>query len=104
MCEGYSNRCVCVCVCVSVSVTVLVATYLAYMSKVRRHTVSCRLLKICIAWTLLKISCSGDMVLFACHDDRRLDSFLTKNTPMILDTITNDRVYEPLARSDNYLN
>ena len=32
--------------CVSVSATVLVATYLVYMSKVRRYTVSCRLLKI----------------------------------------------------------
>ena len=43
---------------------------------------------------------SGDMVLFACHDDWQLGSFSTKNTPMVLDTITNDIVYEPLARSD----
>ena len=48
----------------------------------------------------------GDMALFACHDDRRLGSFSTKNTPMVLDTIGNGtvQVYEPLARSDNYLN
>ena len=44
----------CVYMCVCVSVTVLVATYLVYVSKVRRHTVSCRLLKICIVWTSLK--------------------------------------------------
>ena len=33
----------CVCVCVCVSVTTLAATYLVYMSKVRRYTISCRL-------------------------------------------------------------
>ena len=43
------------------------------------------------------------MVLFACHDDRRLDSFSIKNTPMVLDTITNGIIYEPLARIDDYL-
>ena len=47
--KGYSSCCVCV------SVTALVATYLVYMSKVRQHTVSCRLLKICIVWTSLKM-------------------------------------------------
>ena len=41
---------------------------------------------------------------FACHDDRRLGSFSTKNTPILLDTITNGLVYEPLARIDDYLN
>ena len=55
-------------------------------------------------WTLLKTFDSGDMALFACHDDRRLDSFSIKNTPMVLETITNGTVYEPLARSDGYLN
>ena len=95
--------CVCVCVSVSVSVTVLVATYLVYMSKVRWHTVFCRLLKIRIVWTLLKTFPSGDMALFACHDDRQLGSFLTKNTPMVPDTIRNGTVYELLARGDNYL-
>ena len=57
--------------CVCVSVTVLAATYLVvYVSKVRQYTVSRRLLKIYIMWTLLKMFCSGDMVLFAYHDDR----------------------------------
>ena len=42
------------------------------------------------------------MAVFACHD-RRLGSFLTiSNTSMVLDTITNGVVYEPLARSDSY--
>ena len=81
----------------------LAATYLAYMSKVGRYTVSCRLLKTCIVWTPLKMFGSGDMVLFACHDDRRLGSFSTKNTPMVFDTITNGIVYEPLARSDDHV-
>ena len=70
--KGYGNHCVCV------SVTTLAATYVVYMSKARRHTVSCRLLKVCIVWTLLKMFRSGDMASFACHDDRRLGSFLTK--------------------------
>ena len=45
------------------SVITLAATYmyLVYMPKVRRHTVSCRLLKICIVWTSLKTFRSGDM-------------------------------------------
>ena len=55
-------------------------------------------------WTSLKTFPSGDMVLFACHDDQRLSSFSTKNTPIVLDMITNGTVYELLARSDNYLN
>ena len=38
-----------------VSVTTLAATYLNCMSKVRHHRVPCRLLKICIVWTLLKM-------------------------------------------------
>ena len=44
---------------------------------------------------------SVDMALFACHNDRQLGSFWTKNTPMVLDTITNGIVYEALARSDD---
>ena len=55
-------------------------------------------------WTLLKTFRSGDTVLFACHNDRRLSSFSTKNTPMVLDMITNGIVYELLAGSDDYLN
>ena len=106
MCEGYGNRSVCVCICLCVSVTVLAATYLVYMSKVRWYTVSCRLLKICtcIMWTSLKMFCLGDMASFACHDDWRLGSFLTKNTAKVLDMITNCIVYEQLTRNDNYLN
>ena len=69
----------------------------------RGHRVSCRFLKIDIVWTSLKMFCLGDMVLFACHDDWRLGSLPTKNTPMVLDTTTNDIVYEPLARSADYL-
>ena len=37
--------------------------------------------------------CLGDMALFACHDDRQLGSFLTKNTPLLLDRIINGLVY-----------
>ena len=55
-------------------------------------------------WTLLKTFCLGDMVLFACQDDWQLGSFLTKNIPMFLETVTNGTVYEPLARNDDYLN
>ena len=58
-------------------------------------------------WTLPKTFRSGDMALFACHYDQRLCSFSIKktkqNAPMVLDTITNDTVCEPLARSDDYL-
>ena len=46
----------------------------------------------------MKTFSSGDMALFACHDDQRLGSFSTKNTPMV---ITNGIVYESLARSDD---
>ena len=56
--EGYGIVVLCVCV-VCVSVTVLAATYFVCMSKVRHHRVPCRLLKICIVWTLLKMFCSG---------------------------------------------
>ena len=68
----------CVSVSVYLSVTVLPATYLVYVSKVRQHTVSCRLLKICIVWTLLKTFRSGDMAIFACHDDLATRLFLDK--------------------------
>ena len=44
------------------SVTVLATTYLVCMSIVRHQRVPCRLLKICIVWTLLKMFCSGDMM------------------------------------------
>ena len=100
--RGYGNRSVCVSMCLSV--TALAATYLVDMSKVRHYTVSCRLLKICILWTSLKMFHSGDMAPFACHDDQRLGSFSTKITQIVLDTIINGTVYEPLARSNNYLN
>ena len=55
------SRSVSVCVCVYVSVTALAATYLVCVSKVRHHRVPCRLLKICIVWTLLEMFCLGDM-------------------------------------------
>ena len=90
----------CVCPCVCLLATAPTATYLVYTSKVRRYWVSYRLLKICIVWTSLKSFCSGDMASFAYHNDRRLGSFSTKNTPMILDMITNGTVYELIARSD----
>ena len=48
-------------VIVCVSVTMLAATYLVCMSKVRHHRVPCRLLKICIVWSSLKMFCSGDI-------------------------------------------
>ena len=88
-----------------VSITMLVATYLVYMSKVRRHTVSCRLLKIynhyCV--DLLKTFCLGDIYYLPAMMISDL-ALLDKNTPMVLDTIRNGIVYEPLARSDDYLN
>ena len=68
MLYGYSTRFVCLCVCLSV--TTLAATYLVYMFKVRRYTVSCRLLKTCIVWASLKMFHSGDTAIFACHDDQ----------------------------------
>ena len=42
---------------------------------------------------------------FGCHDDQQLGSF-SPNTPVFLhlDVITNGIVYEPLAKSDEYLN
>ena len=72
----------------------LAATYLVYMSKVRCHVVSRRLLKPCIVWTLLKTFRLGDMVLFAALSQQKI-------TSMVLDTITNGIVYEPLAKNDN---
>ena len=60
--EGYGSHSVCECVSVCVSVTALAATYLVCMSKVRHHVVPCRLLKICIIWTSLKMFSSGGMV------------------------------------------
>ena len=86
------------CVSVCLSVTTLAATYLVYMSKVRWCTVFRRLLKICYC---VETICSGDMALYACHDDQRL---ATKNTPLDLDMITNGIVYELLDRSDGHLN
>ena len=49
-------------------------------------------------------TCVYGMTLFACCDDKRFSSFSTKNAPMVLDMITNDIIYELLARIDNYLN
>ena len=84
------------------SVTMLVATYLVCMSKVRWHTVSYKDVH-CVDFTE-NVLFGRYSIQFAYHDDRRLGSFLTKNTPMILDTIRNGTVYEPLDRSDDYLN
>ena len=56
-------------VVVSVSVTALVATYLVYMSKLRWHRVSCRFLKDMHCVDFVEDVCSGDRVLFACHND-----------------------------------
>ena len=55
-------------------------------------------------WTSLKAVYSGDMASFACHDAQQLGSFSIKNTPMLLDMITNGLVYQLLAKSDDYLN
>ena len=89
--------------CVCLSVTTPAATYLICMSKARHHRVPCRLLKIHIMWISLKMFCSGDTACFAYHNDRRLSSLSTRNTPMILDMTRNSTVYELLARSDNYI-
>ena len=53
------------CVCVCLFVTALAATYLVYMSKVRQCTVSKDVYCVDIAE-----NGSGDMALFACHNDR----------------------------------
>ena len=45
----------------------------------------------------------GRYGVIACHDDWRLGSLSTRNTPMVLDMTRNSTVYEPLARSDDYL-
>ena len=60
-CARVTVVCACVRACVCVCVTALAATYLVCMSKVKHHRVPCRLLKICVVWTLLKMFCSGDM-------------------------------------------
>ena len=98
--KGYGSHCAClsVCLCVWYRASGYIPG-LCVLNEVA--AVSRRILKICIVWTSLKTFHSGDMVLFACHYDRRLCSFSTKKTPMVLDTITNDIVCEPL---DNYLN
>ena len=59
----YGSRFVCVyvCVCVSVCYHAIATTYLVCMSRVRHHSVPCRLLKIYIVWTLLKMFCLGDI-------------------------------------------
>ena len=80
MSGGYGSHSVCLSVCVSVSLTTaLAATYLIYKSKVRGHSVSCRLLKMCIVWTLLKTFGLRDMAAFACNNDHGLGSFSSKN-------------------------
>ena len=52
--------CVCMCVCYSAG------SYIPGLY-VQSEVVSCRSLKICIVWTLLKTFRLGDV--FACHDD-----------------------------------
>ena len=44
------SGCVSLTLTLTLTLTTLAATYLVYMSKIRLHTVSCRLLKICIVW------------------------------------------------------
>ena len=106
MCEGHGSNfmsvsvCVCVCMCMYVCVCLLPcysSDILVYMFKVR---VSCRLSKVCIVWTSLKMF--RDMELFVCYNDQR-HFFFDKKTPMVLDTIKSGTVYEPLAGSDDYL-
>ena len=87
-------------VCVYLSYHTSSYIHLVYMSKVRRHTVSCRLLKD-VMWTFLETFCLRDVALFACYYDWRLSSFSIKNTPVVLNAIRNGTVYEPLARGDN---
>ena len=95
MSEGYGSRRACVCVCVSVCLLLCKQLHTWFM---------------CPKWggipflVCFKTFRSGGMLLLACHDDQRLRSFSTKSAPMFLDTITNDIVCEPLARSDDYLN
>ena len=83
-------------------VSALAATYLIYMSKVRHHRVPCRLLKICIVWTSLKMFCWEiwyDLPATMISDS----TLLMRNTSMVLDVTRNSIVYEPLASSNKYL-
>ena len=43
-------------------------------------------------------------MIFACHNDLQLSSFLTENTLKFVDTTTNGTVYESLAKRDDCLN
>ena len=90
--EGYSSCFVCV----------SVATNLFCMSKVRRYTVSCMLLKICIVWTSLKMFYSRDIVSFASHNDWWLSFSWQKTHQSFLTWLQiNGIVYELLAKSDD---
>ena len=92
--------CVCVCLCVCVCVCYHTSGYIPDLCVQSEAAYI-----YCILWTSLKLFRLGDMVLFVCHDDRQLGSFLTKkNTPMVLDTIRNGIVFELLATSDDSLN
>ena len=71
-------------VAVSVCLTMLAATYLVYISEVRRHTVSCRHNMYCVDFA---VNVSFGRYGIICHDDQQLGSSLTKNTPMVFDTI-----------------
>ena len=103
--EGYSSHfvCLCICLCVCVSITALAATYLVYY--VQSETVYSFLSAFkdlyCVDFTE-----NVSFGRYGVHDDWQLSSFSTKNTPVVLDTITNGIAYEPLARArtDDYLN
>ena len=90
--EGYSSR-----LCLF---TALAATYLLHMSNVRWHTVSCRLLKIHSVDFAENVSFGRyDVIFLSQWSMTRL--FLDKNKSMVLDTITNGIVHEPLASNDD---
>ena len=90
--------CVCVCGCVCVCATALAATYLVCMSKVRHHRVPCRLLNICIVWTLLKCFVRE---IWRDLPDRLLDSFSTRNTLMVFDMTRTTSQKQRLPKIEN---
>ena len=88
--EGYGSR-VCVSVCLCIVFPALAATYLVYRCQVRCYRVPYGVTNVCIVWILLKLLCSRDMALFACHEDPR-HFLLREDSPMVLNKTSNEYV------------
>ena len=86
------------CVCVYLSVTALTATYLICLSKMRRHRIPCRLLKIFVVWTLLQMFFFRRYGLICLPRLSASWLSLERNIPMVLDMTRNSIIYGPPAR------